>query len=283
MGVGVISLRGDRLVDELASSFVVAVLDEQPTLVGERLDVGGVNEQHVVVALDGARVIGAEERSRLGQLTAHRLGDASGDGVGARALACASRDEDARRDRADDDDGGKDRYSPSAPRRGRRDNLVLVVVDRAEHRGGSGRVAVSEGRVVGVVDVARVVLTFEVGQRAQEERALLLELGPLVRVHHRSARGRRQRAPRSSSVGPPAAAACRDHLTNASVSAPAATIVATTGTIHTSAPSPDDGGSSDVPGNLDSTSARISSSVRPAATACHELPQALRHHRVGFE
>ena len=72
---------------------------------------------------------------------------------------------------------------------------------------------------------------------------------------------------RSSSVGPPAVAACRDHLTETRGSAPAATIVATTGTIHTSTPSPDDGGRSDVPGNLDSISARIWSSVRPADTS----------------
>ena len=63
--------------------------------------------------------------------------------------------------------------------------LGVPSVDLPQHRRGPDRVAVAQRGVVGVVDVAGVVFTFEIGQRTQQEPALLLEFGELVEIHPR--------------------------------------------------------------------------------------------------
>ena len=71
--------------------------------------------------------------------------------------------------------------------RTRRDQPV-VAVDRPDDRGGASGVVVLELLVVALVDVADVVLGLEVAQRGQEEVALLLERGQLVRGRARARR-----------------------------------------------------------------------------------------------
>ena len=81
---------------------------------------------------------------------------------------------------------------------------VGAALHRPHRRRGPSRVAVAQGRVVVLVDVAGVVLTLEVGQRAQQELALVLELGESVSVHRPPSRARRRRTTRRAAPLRPA-------------------------------------------------------------------------------
>ena len=101
-------------------------------------------------------------------------------------------------------------------------------LDLTEHRRGTHGVAVAQRGVVGVVDVAGVVLALEVGERTQQEPALLLAVRRADRDRPGSRcyscrRPRKRRmasatSSRSASVGSAVAAASRFHRRNTTVS-----------------------------------------------------------------
>src|SRR5207248_676866 len=115
----------------------------------------------------------------------------------------------------------------------------LPLVDGVQHCRGPGRVVVLERAVVGLVDVARLVLAVEVLERLQQEPALLFEVGESIDVDGRHAPSRSSsRWTNSRSSADTSTPGWARHRRKATASPARATTTATTGSTHTSDATP---------------------------------------------
>src|SRR5262249_2114039 len=161
----------------IRDSAVVTVDELDPTSIRQGLDVLRCQREYVRIALDRSLRIGSRVVETFRVALTCGLGDVAADLLSGIAATGGASDEHATQAREAEAPADDQRGPAEAATRRSRDQLGLAFVDGTTHPSEPGFVVVFQRLVVDTVEIAGVVLPFEIAHRTLKEVALLLERG----------------------------------------------------------------------------------------------------------